>query len=84
MNLGFFTVMPILGVGVEASQGDKPIIAVLHVRDGTKEAYDCQTPLIFMARHDALSAIVCHRKDVLQGTGLMAAGYSNGLRMSIA
>lgn len=49
-----------------------------------KEAYDCQTPLIFMARHDALSAIVCHRKDVLQGTGLMAAGYSNGLQMSIA
>lgn len=37
-----------------------------------------------MARHDALSAIVCHRKDVLQGTGLMAAGYSNGLQMSIA
>lgn len=35
MNLGFFTVMLILGVGVEASQGDKPI-AVLHVRDGNQ------------------------------------------------
>ncbi len=68
---------------MEASQGDKPI-AVLHVREGTKDAYDCQTPLIFMARHDALSAIVCHRKDVLHGPRLMAAGYSSGLWMFIA
>jgi hypothetical protein len=37
---------------------------------GIESPGDCQTPLVFVAGHDTLRAVVRHRQDVLHGTGL--------------
>ena len=37
---------------------------------GIESPGDCQTPLVFVAAHDTLRAVVRHRQDVLHGTGL--------------
>lgn len=52
---------------------------------GIESPGDCQTPLVFVAGHDTLRAVVRHRQDVLHGTGLdllVASGDSGDHRRS--